>query len=148
MNLLERLKSMLAVPDSPDAKDLLPLAVTTLLIEVADSDHVIADEELELIQRGVAARFAISDAAAAAMVQEARDEHDQNVGMFAYTQAINAAFEPAEKRQLITELWDLAYHDDRLHRYEEHVIRRIAELLYVPHSDFIAAKQDARQRAR
>jgi uncharacterized tellurite resistance protein B-like protein len=40
-------------------------------------------------------------------------------------------------------MWRVAMADDVLSRYEEHLIRKVADLLYVPHSDFMAAKQQA-----
>ena len=36
--------------------------------------------------------------------------------------------------------WKIAYADHELHRYEEHVIRRLSDLIHVPHHEFIAAK--------
>ena len=45
-----------------------------------------------------------------------------------------------EKFVLIKTLWRVAAADGDIHRYEDHLIRRIADLLYVPHSDFIRAK--------
>ncbi|MFM7121605.1 MAG: TerB family tellurite resistance protein [Gammaproteobacteria bacterium] len=35
--------------------------------------------------------------------------------------------------------------DDGIDRYEEHAIRRIADLLYVEHPRFIAARREARR---
>ena len=40
-------------------------------------------------------------------------------------------------------MWRVAMADSALSRYEEHVIRKVADLLYVPHGDFITAKQSA-----
>jgi uncharacterized tellurite resistance protein B-like protein len=41
-------------------------------------------------------------------------------------------------------MWRVALADDALSRYEEHVIRKVADLLYLPHHDFMLAKQLAR----
>ena len=41
-------------------------------------------------------------------------------------------------------MWGVALADDALSRYEEHVIRKVADLLYLPHHDFMLAKQLAR----
>jgi uncharacterized tellurite resistance protein B-like protein len=37
-------------------------------------------------------------------------------------------------------LWSVAYADDKLDRYEEYYVRKIADLLYISHSDYIKAK--------
>jgi len=34
----------------------------------------------------------------------------------------------------------MAYADHELDKYEEHLLRRLAELLHVPHKDFIQTK--------
>ena len=147
MNLVDKLKMLINAPVAEiRAEDPLPIAVTTLLLEVASADHDLSDDELSRIRSGIVKRFDMPEAEADGIVQTARAEHDQNVGMFSYTKAINDALTPVEKTALLTELWELAFSDDELHRYEEHVIRRIAELLYVPHRAFIAAKHAARDR--
>ena len=48
-----------------------------------------------------------------------------------------------QKRDLLAMMWRVAMADNEISRYEEHVIRKVADLLYVPHGDFIAAKQSA-----
>jgi len=40
-------------------------------------------------------------------------------------------------------MWRVAMADNALSRYEEHVIRKVADLLYVSHSDFIRSKSEA-----
>jgi uncharacterized tellurite resistance protein B-like protein len=73
-------------------------------------------------------------------VEESRREHEQSVGLYSYTRTINAAWSEEQKFALVTALWRLAMANDELHRYEEHTIRKIAELLYLSHERFIEAK--------
>ena len=40
-------------------------------------------------------------------------------------------------------LWRVAYADGDLDKYEEHLVRRIADLIHVPHSVFIRMKHKA-----
>jgi len=40
-------------------------------------------------------------------------------------------------------MWAVAYANGNLDKYEEHLIRRVAELTYVAHEDYIRAKLDA-----
>ena len=44
-------------------------------------------------------------------------------------------------------MWQIAYADGELDKYEEYIIRRVSELIYVAHNDFIRAKQWAREQA-
>ena len=64
------------------------------------------------------------------------DAHD----IYQFTSKIDATFSPERKVGLIEELWRAAYSDSVLHEYEEHLIRRVADLLHLSHSQFIAAK--------
>jgi uncharacterized tellurite resistance protein B-like protein len=48
---------------------------------------------------------------------------------------------------VIEQMWTIAYADAQLSHYEEHLVRKIADLLYVPHATYIAAKIRARDRA-
>ncbi|MEK9649197.1 MAG: TerB family tellurite resistance protein, partial [Gammaproteobacteria bacterium] len=54
-------------------------------------------------------------------------------------------FDYAEKVQLVMNMWEVAFADGKIDRYEEHLIRKVAELLYLDHKDFILSKQRARE---
>jgi uncharacterized tellurite resistance protein B-like protein len=41
---------------------------------------------------------------------------------------------------VIEYLWEVAYADNQLDKYEEHFVRKIADLLHVAHKDFMASK--------
>ena len=123
------------------------VAAAALLVEVVRSDHEVPEVERQAVLESVGRKFALEESDARALVEmaeaEAKDAHD----LFQFTSLINAGFSPAQKVRLIEELWRVAWADDALHRYEEHLIRRVADLLHVSHSAFIAAKlrvQDAR----
>jgi uncharacterized tellurite resistance protein B-like protein len=60
--------------------------------------------------------------------------------MYRFTRIINDAWGEDAKYELVVKLWQLAYSDSNLHAFEEHTIRKIAELLYVSHGRFIEAK--------
>lgn len=131
-----------AAPDEPGpAREKREhLAAAALLVEVMRSDDRFADEERRAVLVSLQRRFHLDDAEAAELLAlaetQARDAHD----LFQFTSRINASFPPAGKVRLIEELWRVAYADAVLHKYEEHFIRRVADLLHVPHSAFIAAK--------
>ncbi len=116
------------------------LAAAALLVEVMRSDDRFADEERRAVLVALQRRFDLDDAQAAELLAlaqtQARDAHD----LFQFTSRINASFSPEAKVRLLEELWRVAYADAVLHEYEEHLIRRVADLLHVPHPAFIAAK--------
>ena len=50
-----------------------------------------------------------------------------------------------EKVGLIENMWRIAFSDEQLDKYEEHLIRKISDLIYVSHSDFIKTKLNVRK---
>ena len=106
----------------------------------APSDDAITEEERESVLQSVQRKFELDPARARELFElaevQAREAHD----LHQFTSKINASFDPGQKVRLVEELWRAAYADSRLNAHEEHLIRRIADLLHVPHSAFISAK--------
>ena len=146
-HLLARLKEPLAKTEE-EVTQLLPLAAAVLYLEVAWADHDIADEEMDLIGRTLAEQFDLPADELEIIISESRAQHDSSVGLYRFTRIINDAWDEESKYQLIVKLWELAYSDNVLHSFEEHTIRKIAELVYVSHSRFIEAKLKVKRGAR
>jgi uncharacterized tellurite resistance protein B-like protein len=131
-----------AAPDEgqPAAHRRARVAAAALLAEVVASDTQVSEAERQAMLESVQRRFALEADQASELVSlaenEAREAHD----LFQFTSRINATYSPADKVQLIEELWRVAYADAALHAHEEHLIRRVADLLHVPHAAFISAK--------
>lgn len=146
--MLGKLLRLVKEPEeTTDTERLVMLAAAALLLEVAWADHDIADAELGVISRQLLKQFHLSEEEITEIVDESRQHHEQSVGVHSYTRTINEAWEEPRKFDLVVALWKLALSDDELNRYEEHIIRRIAELLYVSHDRFIAAKLKAKRGA-
>jgi uncharacterized tellurite resistance protein B-like protein len=144
--LFSRLKEPLAKTQE-EAEQLLPLAAGVLYLEVAWADHDIAHEELALIERTLAEQFDLDPNELQLVVRESRAQHESSVGLYRFTRTINETWNEEAKYQLVVKLWALALSDDRVHSFEEHTIRKIAELLYVSHRRFIEAKLTAKRGA-
>lgn len=138
-HILSRLKEPLA-KTAEEATELLPLAAAVLYLEVAWADHDIADEEMELIGKILTDQFELPAGELHIIITESRAQHESSVGLYRFTRIINDAWDEEGKYQLVVKLWELALSDSALHSFEEHTIRKIAELLYVSHSRFIEAK--------
>ena len=78
------------------------------------------------------------------LLSEAFDTVDVSNDLQRFTSAIHEQWSNEQKLELLISLWRIAYADNDLDKYEEHIIRRIADLLYISHSDFIKAKITAR----
>lgn len=116
------------------------LAVAALMVEVMAADHDQDEVEIEALKRLLKKQFQLSDSAAESLFQDALQAHHNATDYFAFTRQLNEQYSMAEKVRLIESLWQMAAADDDIQAVEQHVIRRVAGLLHVSHSDFIAGK--------
>ena len=143
--MLDRIKAFFTSPDEDAGDDeaALHLAAAVLLIEVAKADHVLEDLELERMKAVLRDSWGIGERDLADLVSVARDTADADVSLHRQIDLINRHFEPAQKLNLVRGLWQVACADGKVHHHEELLVRRLADLLYVSHSDFIRCKHQA-----
>lgn len=126
-----------------DPAHALQLATTALLFELARADDRVDAREREAMQAVVGRCFSLDSAATEELLQLAESSSQQATCLHEFTRLINQHYQPQDKCRIVEMLWQLAFSDGNLDRYEEHYIRRVADLLYVPHRDFIIAKHAA-----
>ncbi len=116
------------------------LAVGALLVEVAMADHQVSETELHNLGVILERKFALSPDELAELINLAKNETNQATSLHQFTQLINQYCTTEEKFNLMKAMWEMAYADGILDRYEDYVIRKVADLIYVPHTEFIRAK--------
>ncbi|PZN35272.1 MAG: hypothetical protein DIU71_00455 [Proteobacteria bacterium] len=116
------------------------LAAAALLVEVVRDDEGMDPAERTALLGSLNRKFGLEESEAAELVALAEAEARDATDLYQFTSQINRHFTPEQKILLIEELWRVAYADEFLHHNEEHLIRKVAELIHVPHSSFIAAK--------
>jgi len=121
----------------------LQLATAALLFEMMRMDDEISEQEKNLLKKLIGQRFTLSSDETQQLIQLAEQEATQAIDYHSFTSLINAHFSAEEKISIVEHLWQVAYADGRINKYEDHLVRKIAELIYVPHSAFIAAKHRA-----
>ena len=121
----------------------LHIAAAMLMIEVGQADNEWQDSEIRTIISRLTTLFDLDEAAAEALFQEARRRDAEHVSLHPTLKIINEHFTMTQKQQIITDCWRVAFADGVLDHYEEHQIRRIADLLYLPHGKFMQAKHHA-----
>lgn len=126
--------------DDVDETHIMHLASAALLLEVSLADFNIQGEELESIANSLTKRFNFSISEAESLIEMARSEQDKHVSIHPFVKVINDGCSADEKKLLLEDLWRVAYADDNLDKYEEYQLRKIADLLYIPHSVFIQTK--------
>lgn len=116
------------------------LAFAALLVEVATADHEFDDAELKILMQALEQKFLLSHEQQAELTELAKSKSADATSLHQFTHLINRDCAPGEKFALIKSMWEVAYADGNLDKYEEYVIRKVADLIYVSHSDFIRAK--------
>ena len=119
---------------------LLPEVTAALLIEVARADFHADTDELMLVERLVAERFDLDATALDELLQAAHLRVAEAVSLYEFTREINAVLDEPEKLQILEMLWRVAHADGRIDEHEEHLVRRVADLLHLPHRDFIRTR--------
>lgn len=123
-----------------DTEHTVRLAIASLLIEVAESDYEHSSEEHDALITIVTESFELDKDEAQTLIALAKEEHENSTDYFQFTSLINQHYSAEERIHFLEKLWTIAFADKKLDKYEEHAIRRIADLLYVSHSDFMASK--------
>jgi uncharacterized tellurite resistance protein B-like protein len=116
------------------------VAVAALLVEVLRADYDLAPGERQQVVVSVSRLLGLGDEQSAALVAEAERHIDRSHDLYQFTSQVNKAYGDADKLRLLEALWRVARADAIVHKYEEHLIRRVADLLHVPHAAFITAK--------
>lgn len=118
----------------------LEVAAAALLIDVARADFDCSADELREVAAELEDCFGMGSEEARRMIERASRDHDAQGSLYPFVKVINDRCTPQQKASLVEGLWRVAYTDRRIDKYEEHQIRKIAELLYVSHSEFIRNK--------
>jgi uncharacterized tellurite resistance protein B-like protein len=131
-----------ALPEEDDERR-LHLAAAVLLFEVAKSDHQVEPRELQRLEAVLREQWQLHAQELAELMEVASRESDLSASLHQQVDTVNRNFSPAQKYDLLLGLWQVACSDGGIHHFEEHLVRRLADLLYLPHSEFIRAKHQA-----
>ena len=120
------------------------LACAALLIEVINSDHELDDRETAAFLEVLQSNLNIPEEELKEIVKLAEAQAHQATSLYEFTRLINDEYDYPQKLKLVENMWRIAFSDKELDKYEEHLIRKVSELIYVSHGDFIKAKLQAR----
>jgi uncharacterized tellurite resistance protein B-like protein len=136
---LRTLVQQLARPDVAPAAaaDQVPLAMAALLVEAARADHHVKEAELEELGSLLAVRLEIAPDAALALVQRARAAVEHSVSLYEFTRPLHETLSYEQKLDFVAMLWHVALADRRLDKYEDYLVGKVSELLYVARGDVI-----------
>jgi uncharacterized tellurite resistance protein B-like protein len=122
----------------------IELATAALLVEVMRIDAGVSAAERAAVERAIREKFGLGAADAATLIALAEEEMRQATDYYQFTSLINQHFTQAQKERVLELMWRVAYADTVIDAHEQHLMRKIAALLHVPDSAYIAAKLRAR----
>ncbi len=119
------------------------LATAVLMVEVARADNRFSDVEAQHIESLVRARFGLSADDAAALTARADATADDLVSLHEFTHLLHESLGDSEKAEIVASLWRVAYADGELDKFEDALVLRISDLLYVSRGLVMRLKHDA-----
>lgn len=150
--MLKRLQSILGsiflpsrAHENTEIADDIQFSVAVLLVEVIHADHVLHEQEQRMVIDLLRRQYALDEAAATELFSRANEKMKDAVSLYQYTSLINSKLSYRQKFEFMTNLWRVVFADGQVDRYEEHLVRRVADLIYLAHKDFIRAKHLANE---
>ena len=135
-------------PANADAREhALRLAAAALMFEVVRADANVLDEERTVMRASLRSVFDLSSEETDELVRLGEQQSRSASSLYEFTSLVDARLDAAQKKRIVELLWLVAFADGHKDAHEEHLVRRIAGLLHVPHPDFIDAKLRARERS-
>ena len=147
--LLTRVSTAISAP--PSATDdgearaaALRLATAVLMIDVARADHVFEESEFDRVLQLVEAHFQLAPEDAAELVNLASDKADDLISAYEFTSVLHKHLDEAEKARIVGMLWQIAYADGELDKFEDSLVLKISDLLHVSRARVMRLKHDAK----
>jgi uncharacterized tellurite resistance protein B-like protein len=145
--MLKALKRMLreeAPPAPGHERRQLQLAVAVLVHEARRADPAEGREESAAGERALADLFALDASQSTGLLSQGREEAAQLTSFYAPVTVIKREYGLEERIRLIEHLWRVSFADGELSLYEDHYVRKIAHLLYVPNTQSMLARNRAK----
>jgi uncharacterized tellurite resistance protein B-like protein len=144
--MIERLKKLFAAPeteaDKPDNHQ-LAVAATALMVQLSRVDQDEDQRELQAIVEGAVKAHQVTRAEAEEILEDALSHADDATSLYEFTGLINEHLDQEGKQALLESIWRVAFADGRIDKYEEHLIRRMADLLHLNHREYMQARHRA-----
>jgi uncharacterized tellurite resistance protein B-like protein len=144
--MIERLKSLFTTPETgreePDPHE-LAVAATALMVQLSRIDRNEDERELKIMIDCAIKTHQFTPEEAQSILEDAQSLADRATSLYEFTGQINKYLDQEAKQALLINIWRVAFADGRIDKYEEHLIRRIADLLELNHREYILARHRA-----
>ncbi|MFP1683979.1 TerB family tellurite resistance protein [Alloalcanivorax sp. C16-1] len=126
--------------DNETSTDDLHRAAAALLMEVARTDGKVDEQEERLLVEAVKRHWQLDQTEMDDIVAELRERVEAATDLFEFTLPLRERWDPETRVRLIYDMWAIAAADGKADVHEEQLIRRVSDLLYVSHGDYIRGK--------
>jgi len=118
----------------------IEVACAVLLCEVMRADGHFDQQEQAKLALLLVEQFNLNEEEIKQIIDQALIQSEQATDFYRYTSKINQHFTIEQRISIVTQLWKMAYADGELASIEEHIIRKIADLLHLRHAEYIQTK--------
>ena len=119
-------------------------SICSLMIEVAYADNQLDDSELKVMANSLS-KLDIEKEEIQEIVDVTLAKSKESISFYEHTRILNDQLDYDQKKEVLNSVWAIAFADGEMDKHEEHLIRRIADLLYLNHKDFINAKLNQKE---
>jgi len=137
-----------AETSAADREAAIRKATAVLMLDVARADYVFEESEFERVLELVERHFGLSAEEALRLVNDAGDEAEDLTSVHQFTELLHEHLDETDKARIVALLWQIAYADGRLDKYEDSLVLKISDLLYVSRPRVMRLKHDAELAAR
>ncbi|MFT6286927.1 MAG: putative tellurite resistance protein B-like protein [Alcanivorax sp.] len=148
INALKAIFEIAPTDTAEDQEKKLLLSACALLVETARADFTQDAQEEEALAQLLISTLDVEPSEVRKLIEQASARVDESTSLYEFTRTINDHYSAQQKLSLVKAMWVVAYADGNLDKYEEHLIRQVAELTYVSHEDYIRVKLQARDKTR
>ena len=124
---------------------LLNNSCAALLVEIAFADKDFDETEKASLKQSLIETYAIDESDIEEIIRDAEETVSESTSLYGYTSIVNTEFQYGDKLKLLRNLWKIAYADGYLDKYEEHLLRKVSDLIHISHSDYISIKLEIRE---
>ena len=124
---------------------LLNNSCAALLVEIAFADKDFDETEKASLKQSLIETYAIDESDIEEIIRDDEDTVSESTSLYGYTSIVNSEFQYEDKLKLLRNLWKIAYADGYLDKYEEHLLRKVSDLIHISHSDYISIKLEIRE---
>ena len=114
------------------------------MVEIAFADKDFDETEKTSLKQSLIETYAVDESDIEEIIKDAEETVSESTSLYGYTRVVNDEFEYEDKLSLLKNLWKVAYADGNLDKYEEHLIRKISDLIHISHTDYINIKLEIR----